>query len=158
MRIIVMSPTIPFFWVFHLQRIQYPHVSTSISYTFYPQRDTGDMHLFLHLSIYTLAGIFLRSLTVCSYRTSLKANKNAAVSTLWETLGPIPEHVSDKSSYKRTSELTLVKTNIALLSNNSLHAIDHVLLTTITASNMHTALDRDVWVGDGCSKQLAQCT
>lgn len=39
----------------------------------------------------TFAGRFLLSLMVCSYKTSLKANKNAAVKTLCDTLGAMPE-------------------------------------------------------------------
>lgn len=38
--------------------------------------------------------VFARSLMVCSYKTSLKANRNAAVKTLWETFGPIPKQIS----------------------------------------------------------------
>lgn len=34
--------------------------------------------------------IFLLALTVMAYRASLKANKNAAVMTLWVTFGPMP--------------------------------------------------------------------
>lgn len=33
---------------------------------------------------------FLRAATVALYKTSLKANKNAAVMTLWVTFGPMP--------------------------------------------------------------------
>jgi hypothetical protein len=38
-----------------------------------------------------LLGSFRRALTVMPYRASLKANKNAAVMTLCEILGPMPE-------------------------------------------------------------------
>ena len=34
--------------------------------------------------------IFLLALTVMAYKASLKANKNAAVMTLWVTFGPMP--------------------------------------------------------------------
>lgn len=37
-----------------------------------------------------LAGTLRRACTVISYSASLKANKNAAVITLWVTLGPMP--------------------------------------------------------------------
>jgi len=39
--------------------------------------------------VFIARALFL-ALTVNSYNTSLNANKNAAVSTLWLTLGPIP--------------------------------------------------------------------
>jgi hypothetical protein len=43
---------------------------------------------------YFRAANVLLALTVASYRTSLNANKNAAVSTLWVTFGPIPDYIS----------------------------------------------------------------
>ena len=72
--------------------------------------------------IYALAGIFLRSLMVCSYRTSLKANKNAAVRTLCVTLGPIPKFVNDEFEYvKYWAYLCKTQRNLPLWWSSSCH-------------------------------------
>lgn len=51
--------------------------------------------LISHALVAALRAMVPRSLTVCSYRTSLKAKRKAAVSTLCVTLGPMPvvDHV-----------------------------------------------------------------
>lgn len=43
----------------------------------------------------------LRAETMASYSTSLKANRNAAVSTLWLTLGAMPVFISQQSRFSR---------------------------------------------------------
>lgn len=40
---------------------------------------------------YAFCAMLLRALTVALYKASLKANKKAAVMTLWVTLGPMPK-------------------------------------------------------------------
>ena len=49
---------------------------------------------FIFRGIYALIGAGLRTFRDISYSTSLKANRNAAVRTLWVTLGPMPADVS----------------------------------------------------------------
>lgn len=46
-----------------------------------------------------LAATLLRAAIVMSYNTSLNANRNAAVRTLWVTFGPIPSAKDDQQRH-----------------------------------------------------------
>jgi hypothetical protein len=105
-----------------------------------------------------LAAIFLRAATVYEYKTSLNANKNAAVMTLCVTLGPIPVTISLDLFHVSDSSLTSIKSGISLLANNPPESSQHILPRSIAASNMHPRLDGDIWICDASCKQLAHRT
>jgi len=68
----------------------------------------------------------------------------------------MPAQVSGDFKMKESEIRTLVEAHITFLVYDPSHGMNHVLLTAISASNVHTALDRDIRVRDAGSKQLPE--
>src|SRR5436305_9002335 len=95
-----------------------------------------------------------RAATIISYSTSLKANRNAAVSTLWLTFGPMPAfNVSVSKCYHESPTAkkhrhTFIKAGDPLLPDNLIQTLPHALNRLVLGRHMRPTFDCNIGICD----------